>query len=378
MEAVGSLAGGIAHDFNNLLSVILSYTDLIMEDLKPLDPLRADLEEVHNAGLRATELTRQLLAFSRRQVLQPIVLDLNEVVVGVEKMLARLIGEDVRLVVTTAIPSGKIYADRGQIEQVIMNLAINARDAMPRGGALTLETANVEIDASHAAEHAGIVLGSYVVLCVTDTGTGMDAATKARAFEPFFTTKDDSKGTGLGLSTVYGIVQQSGGHLEVHTEIGKGTTFKIYLPRTDRAPAPTLTLFPQAATLRGTETILLVENEEQVRTIMRSILRKHGYRVLEAENGGEAFLLCEQFEEPIDMLLSDVVMPRMSGPQLADRLAPLRPEMKVLFVSGYTDDAVVLHGVRDGDIQLLEKPITPDLLLRRVRHLLDATSVSRR
>jgi PAS domain S-box-containing protein len=370
MEAIGSLAGGVAHDFNNLLSVILGYSEMIITDLKPNDPLRADLLEIRSAGLRATTLTRQLLAFSRQQVLQPTVLDLNSVVSGVEKMLARLLGEDIELSWVTSPDAGQVHADAGQLEQVIMNLVVNARDAMPNGGRLTIKTANVVVDES-VADHADIAPGRYVVLAVADTGTGIDSATKDRIFEPFFTTKEKSKGTGLGLSTVYGIVRQSGGHIIVDSELGKGTTFKIYLPQTDRSATPLSLVADQASPLEGTETVLLVEDEDAVRAIMKSILLKHGYQVLEAQNGGEAFLICEQPETKIDLLVTDVVMPRMSGRKLSDRLLALRPDLKVLYVSGYTDKMIVQHGV-DVGVAYLQKPIMPEALLRKVRDVLDA------
>jgi two-component system cell cycle sensor histidine kinase/response regulator CckA len=371
MEAIGSLAGGVAHDFNNLLSVILSYTSVILDGLRPSDPLARDLTEVQTAGLRASQLTRQLLTFSRGQVLQPVVLDLNESVLGMERMVARVLREDTHLSVRTSATTGNVHADPGQLEQVIMNLVVNARDAMPRGGSIVLETASVVLGEAGSAQHGGLAPGPYALLTVTDTGHGMDDATRERIFEPFFTTKDKTKGTGLGLATVYGIVQQSRGHIEVHTRLGTGTTFKIYLPQTSRPVRAATPQVETSATLEGTETVLLVEDEEQVRTIMRTILQRHGYHVLEAQNGGEAFLLCEQFEAPIHLLLTDVVMPRLSGRQLAERLTKLRPTMKVLFVSGYTDDTIVHHGVLTATMEFLEKPFVPVTLLTKVRQVLD-------
>ncbi|MCA9626715.1 MAG: PAS domain S-box protein [Myxococcales bacterium] len=369
MEAIGVLAGGIAHDFNNILSVILSYSELLLSEIPLSEPMWADVEEIRSAGRRAQELTKQLLAFSRRQLLNPVTLDLNRVLENTVRMLKRVVGEDIELSVITAPTLSTTSVDPSQIEQVVLNLAVNARDAMPRGGRLTLETANVEL---RGDADRGLVPGSYVLLSVSDTGDGMDEATCARIFEPFFTTKTKGKGTGLGLAIVFGIVRQSGGDIEVSSEPGMGTTFRLYFPRVNEAPRDVQPTDASVKPRRGTETVLLVEDEDPVRGLCQVILQRAGYHVLEAHSGPDALLIAEQHAETIHLVVTDVVMPRMSGRELVEKLLALRPSLRVLYMSGYTDDDVLRHGVLGNSVNFLLKPITPESLTRKVREVLDA------
>jgi CheY-like chemotaxis protein len=366
MEAVGLLAGGVAHDFNNLLVVIESYGELVLQELSEDDPKRADMREIVAAGRRASALTRQLLAFSRRQVLLPRVLDLNEVVSNVDKMLRRIIGEDIDFITALSPSLGTIKADAGQIEQIILNLTVNARDAMPSGGKVIIETSNVRLDEKYAAAHAGVTPGEYVMLSVSDTGTGMDAATQKRIFEPFFTTKGVGKGTGLGLSTVYGIVQQSGGHIWVYSELRRGTSFKLYFARVDSTASASSPRLTKAAPPNGVGTILLVEDDEAVRHVTARILRDRGYTVLETRRPSEARDICAQRGTSIDLLLTDIIMPETSGPRLAEELSRAYPQLRVLYMSGYAGAALEQAGWLDSDAAYLEKPFTPGSLADKV------------
>jgi two-component system cell cycle sensor histidine kinase/response regulator CckA len=370
MDAVGRLAGGVSHDFNNMLSVVLSYAGLILSSLGSDHPLRADIEQIQKAGERAAELTRQLLTFSRHQVVLPRILDLNQILAGMGKLLSRLLGAHIDLAQIPGARLGRVEADAGQVEQVIMNLALNARDAMPGGGKLVIQTRNAVLDEAYANDHLGVTPGSYVMLTIADTGTGMDGETQARIFEPFFTTKEQGKGTGLGLSIVFGIIKQSGGHVRVDSERGKGSTFSVYWPRTDAVAEESPSPLPAEETGRGAGTILLVEDEEQVRVVSREILRRKGYTVLEAPGAGEALILAEQFGARINLVVSDVVLPRMNGPELVERIRTLRPDTRVLFMSGYTDDPRIQRCMQHSGVTFLQKPITPDALVRKVREAL--------
>lgn len=370
-EAIGRLAGGVAHDFNNLLMTIKGCSELLLQAFDAGNPRRDEVEEIRKAAEQATSLTHQLLAFGRRQVLQPQVLDLNAIVSNMYKMLRRLIGEDIDLVTISDPQLWPVKVDRSQIEQVLMNLVVNSRDAMPTGGKITIELSNVHLDESYAFRHVAVRPGPHVLMAVTDTGCGMDKETMAHLFEPFFTTKEKGKGTGLGLSTVYGIVKQSGGNIWAYSEPGRGTTFKIYLPRAEERVQPIESQAVPAISLKGSETILLVEDEEEVRKLIARILREKGYTVLEAHSGGEAIEICNQFEKEIDLMVTDVVMPQMSGRQLAQHLSQIRPRMKVLYMSGYPDNAIIHHGVLESGMAFIQKPFNVNVLEHKVREILD-------
>jgi signal transduction histidine kinase/CheY-like chemotaxis protein len=372
IEAIGQLAGGVAHDFNNLLTVIKGYSQLSLLDLKENTPLWENIQEIQKATQRATDLTRQLLAFSRRQILDPKVLDLNSLLRDTEKMLRRMIGEDIELITLFSEDLGRVKIDPGQLEQVIFNLAVNARDAMPSGGKLTIETANAELDEEYAHTHIGVIPDHYVRLSVSDTGVGMSREVQEKAFDPFFTTKDKGKGTGLGLSTAYGIVKQSKGNIWAYSEPGHGTTFKIYLPRIEGELDTLRGRDDPDSFPKGNETVLLVEDEPPVRDLAIRLLKQQGYRVLEAANAEEALRVAqENDEEKIHLLLTDVVLPRMGGKDLADQVKVLRPDIKVLYTSGYTDDAIVHHGVLNPDTHFLQKPFSLKTLSQKIREVLD-------
>jgi signal transduction histidine kinase/ActR/RegA family two-component response regulator len=370
MEAVGMLAGGIAHDFNNLLTIISGYSQLILVSLDLKDPNRHAAEQIMKAGERAAALTRQLLAFSRRQVLQPRVVDLNKLVGSLSTMLQRLLGEDVDLRLVLPADLGRVNADPGQIEQVLMNLAVNSRDAMAKGGILTIETGNVLLDEKYTERHIGLKPGPYVLLGVSDNGCGMDEATKARLFEPFFTTKGAGRGTGLGLSTVFGIVKQSGGSVDVYSEPGRGTSVKVYLPCIDQ-PVVIEAEALKKNVARGTETILLVEDDEMVRSLVRTTLLREGYKVMDFADPVEARRRSENHKGPIQLLITDVVMPKLSGRELAERIIRRRPGMKVLYMSGYTENAVINSGILQTEVAFLQKPFTPAALTEKVREVLE-------
>ena len=370
MEAVGQLAGGVAHDFNNILTAIVGYTDLLAAELAPDARQHEDLEEIRKAARRAAALTRQLLSFSRKQVLEPRIVDVNGVVMNLDKMLRSLISENIEFTMQLAEDLDAARVDPNQLEQVIMNLAINARDAMPDGGRLTIETANAELDADYAAKHVSVIPGDYVMLAVTDTGCGMSAETKARIFEPFFTTKPAGRGTGLGLSTVYGIVKQSGGNIWLYSELAKGTTFKVYLPAIDSLPEDIGKVAPAEPTARGAGTVLVVEDDEQLRRLTHRALANAGYVVLEADRGRTALEVARRHAGTIDLLLTDIVMPDTNGRKLAETLRAARPGMRVLYMSGYPDRAIVSHGMLAPTDAYLSKPFTTEAIARKVREVL--------
>lgn len=379
MESIGRLAGGVAHDFNNILTAVSGYSHFLLNALSPEDPNRSDVEEIKMAGERAAALTRQLLAFSRQQVLQPKVLDLNALVHDIEMMLRRIIGEDMDLHSQLAEDLGRISADPGQVEQVLLNLVVNARDAMPKGGKITIETANVELNEDYCRAHLGARPGPHVMLAVSDTGTGMDAETLSRLFEPFFTTKEQGKGTGLGLATVYGIVKQSGGSVFVYSEPGQGSVFKVHLPRVQKkAVGPAAAVAPTTGVShQGSETVLLVEDDEMVRKFVLRLLSQNGYTMLEARNPEEAFRICERHADQIHLLLTDIVMPGMRGDDMAKRLCTQRPDMKVILMSGYTEAGLIRHDFLGSDAVFIQKPLDPALLTSKVREMLDGPGAKR-
>jgi two-component system cell cycle sensor histidine kinase/response regulator CckA len=372
MEAIGQLAGGVAHDFNNLLTAIHGYSSLLFESLSPNDNRRADVDQIIKAAERAARLTQQLLAFSRKQILQPTLLNLNQLITDTAKMLRRLIGENIELVTRLAPDLAPVRADVGQLEQIVMNLAVNARDAMPQGGRLSIETANIVLDRSYALHHVTVRPGAYVMLAVADNGLGMDEQTKRRIFEPFFTTKEQGRGTGLGLATVYGIVKQSGGYVWAYSEQGRGATFKIYLPRAEESGVVERAVVQKREMPpTGSETVLLVEDDRAVRQFARVILVRAGYHVLEAEHARNAEEVVRQYADRIHLLVSDLIMPGLSGPALFERLSAERPGIKVLYISGYTDDAFIHQSGLPADVPFLQKPFTGDGLLRKVREVID-------
>ena len=378
MEAVGRLAGGIAHDFNNLLTVIMGYSQVLLTELGPQHPLRGKIDETLKAGERAATLIRQLLTFSSKQSLDPKILSLNTAVTSLESLLRRLIGEDIQLVSKLDPTNGRLRADQAQLEQVLVNLVVNARDAMPKGGTLTIETAQVELTRSPVYHLTPLMPGLYVRLAVSDTGCGMDRNTQSHIFEPFFTTKGEGKGSGLGLSTVFGIVTQCGGAIDVTSRVGQGTRFDLYFPSVESDILTTAPTQPVGQPQRGTETILLVEDDPSVRTLVRDELRKLGYRVLEAKNGVEACLLATQQTGLVQLLLTDVVMPGMGGRELAQHLSVIKPDLRTLFISGYMDDVGIMAGQEEGTSSFLQKPFTPEVLARAVRNLLDVSTPSAR
>ena len=373
MEAIGRLAGGVAHDFNNLLAVILGYSDVVLDALPPDHPAVKKVEMIRKVGTSAADLTRQLLSFSRQQMLQPRVLNLRDIVEGTQGLLSRLIGDDIQMSTSLEPSLGYVKADPGQIEQVLVNLIVNARDAMPQGGRVRIEAHNVVLDDSYVEAHKPVIPGPYVMLAVEDAGCGMDQKTQSRVFDPFFTTKEVGKGTGLGLATVYGIVKQSGGYNWVYSELGQGTIFKVYLPRVEQYAQETEPTEPVQLITQNCETILLAEDSASLREMAREYLKSVGYTVLEAASGAEALQKASDFHGTIHLLLTDVIMPAMSGPELAGQMTSLRPGIKIIFTSGYTDDAIARQGVLDPAVPFIQKPYRPKALARKIREVLRGT-----